>query len=1013
MQSLFTMSSHLLGEKIMSTLLRVIVIAGVITLVKKLLASTQEESNSTSSPTVSTERSKSNLNQTTANETVTITETFVPETPCANIYLDFYRNADDSSDKFGRVYPGLRTQLEKLRRKHGNALFPSFQDGDDIVEFFRDRFFPNDRRQTLLVSNLTLVNRPKDVTLLVRHEMLLPSMETEVPSGLTIAIKVHYKIKLVGKTPQSSRDNTSPLLIVKEIIDMSHCAKRDFEQKMTATVFSAYSQDDYRTGVNRISLWNNNVVSPDFVEQLQKISLITQDNLSKWNDYLNFCEEYTRFRFDGLRFVESQFVDGRYRFLVVAESADMFNKHSKFLHNDDVQAFPIEYSSEPWTFKLNEEKHYLKSVKLGDRIRPAGKQLQQNVVLPKELQGETGWKEPYCVWVEFKLSEEQQESYDAWLAKTSTEDLTKHNATFMKPIPQHGWLSTSAHGDFALIQRLRNQLKTLQEQGGYAPYLSSYLFDIKKARQPQAHVEITDWMNPNLNEDQKNAVRKMLAAPDIGFIQGPPGTGKTTVIAELIYQLVKRGKTVGLFSQANLAVDNVLERLVLTPIIRAVRLGKKAETDCRYHQENTLATYYKAIAERCSKNTLDNWTERERQIESLTDWLHETEILFQDVNRLNEARVHAETDYEREEVDKEFSCKRKQLRELINQQSETSKVADYPLLRETVEKQLQNTQTQYESLRPVIEAWTDILKDWTADIVKQETVQHDKSSFTNEEYLRSCNVVGVSCTENSRTLLDAGHPHFDIVIVDEVSKATPLELMIPMLLGKTAILVGDHKQLPPMFAQKGAPFEELVSEQEETERHDNMLTKDNLKRFEKMVTSSWFKEQFEKASESLKVSLWKQYRMSRGIMRCVNLFYGGRLECGLEHPEVERQHGLTLTGERGRSILTPQQDVIGIDSSTLPNGRPNYEENTGTVNKLEAIIIAKMLMKLDQECRKQGYTPDNPKHVAVITFYGKQLREIRNAIRKAGNFTAIKVVINTVDKFQGQERPIVIVSMVR
>jgi superfamily I DNA and/or RNA helicase len=107
--------------------------------------------------------------------------------------------------------------------------------------------------------------------------------------------------------------------------------------------------------------------------------------------------------------------------------------------------------------------------------------------------------------------------------------------------------------------------------------------------------------------------------------------------------------------------------------------------------------------------------------------------------------------------------------------------------------------------------------------------------------------------------------------------------------------------------------------------------------------------------------------------------------------------------------------VLWIDSGTLPSGQPNYEENTetGKVNKLEAVLITKMLMQLETEYLKQGFTAANPKQVAVITFYNKQLHEIRNAIRNVGNFTAIKVNINTVDKFQGQERPIVIVSMVR
>lgn len=90
---------------------------------------------------------------------------------------------------------------------------------------------------------------------------------------------------------------------------------------------------------------------------------------------------------------------------------------------------------------------------------------------------------------------------------------------------------------------------------------------------------IESWHDRTLNRDQQNAVRKILAAPDLAMVQGPPGTGKTTVIAEAAYQFARQGKKVLIASQANLAVDNVLEMLANTPVIRPVRLGKKKKID--------------------------------------------------------------------------------------------------------------------------------------------------------------------------------------------------------------------------------------------------------------------------------------------------------------------------------------------------------------------------------------------------------------------------------------------------
>jgi DNA replication ATP-dependent helicase Dna2 len=64
-----------------------------------------------------------------------------------------------------------------------------------------------------------------------------------------------------------------------------------------------------------------------------------------------------------------------------------------------------------------------------------------------------------------------------------------------------------------------------------------------------------------LNESQRYAVAKALSARDYAILLGMPGTGKTTTIAEIIKELVKRGKTVLLSSYTHSAVDNILMKL--------------------------------------------------------------------------------------------------------------------------------------------------------------------------------------------------------------------------------------------------------------------------------------------------------------------------------------------------------------------------------------------------------------------------------------------------------------------
>jgi superfamily I DNA and/or RNA helicase len=82
-------------------------------------------------------------------------------------------------------------------------------------------------------------------------------------------------------------------------------------------------------------------------------------------------------------------------------------------------------------------------------------------------------------------------------------------------------------------------------------------------------------LDTGLNASQREAVRFALSAADLAVIHGPPGTGKTTTVVELIRQAVRRGDKVLVCAPSNLAVDNLLERL-LAHGEHAVRLGHPA-----------------------------------------------------------------------------------------------------------------------------------------------------------------------------------------------------------------------------------------------------------------------------------------------------------------------------------------------------------------------------------------------------------------------------------------------------
>ncbi len=170
---------------------------------------------------------------------------------------------------------------------------------------------------------------------------------------------------------------------------------------------------------------------------------------------------------------------------------------------------------------------------------------------------------------------------------------------------------------------------------------------------------------------------------------------------------------------------------------------------------------------------------------------------------------------------------------------------------------------------------------------------------------------------------------------------------------KTVILVGDHRQLPPTFqdGQDAHTFEDAVEQQEDAveqqeddlQDQSTLLTKDNFKRYEKLVTASLFRELFEKAPEILRERLTVQFRMHPDIMKMINYFYEGQLSCG--NPDADRTHGLVLQGE-DNVLLSPQDHLLWVDTSYDEKGAPCIDVE-GSSNPVEARLIAQTLKSIN------------------------------------------------------------------
>lgn len=563
------------------------------------------------------------------------------------------------------------------------------------------------------------------------------------------------------------------------------------------------------------------------------------------------------------------------------------------------------------------------------------------------------------------------------------------------------YISPDITGDLEKITRLKKSFSAISsEKGLQNPSLSEFIFDASKAKpiqdidfytntQSDFYRDLNDnLLNNKVNESQKQAIIKTLLAEDLALIQGPPGTGKSTAIAEIIWQHIRIGlrnkkpQRILLTSETNLAVDNAIARVVNSThnLVKPIRIGGEEKLEMEGKQFN---------------------------IDTLKQWVETGSLSYSDT----------EDDSDDEQEDN------------ISQK----------IILDNWLSNISNRIDKSQMSKDVYELWKNILNNPT-----KETRQ-----IVFDKYIHNCNVVGATCSSigdrstkgaptgffrtycelfgnvQNRTNKDGknvstynGTIRFETVIQDESSKATPAELSLPLIYGKKNIIIGDHRQLPPLLDKEEflSTLKFLLNKMDDEKRIREikklqMFVENHFKEME----ISHFQRLFESIHDSLKGVFNTQYRMHPAINEVIKQFYtkDGGLECGLDISQVEdsnisnpqsRYHGLDIDG-----FITPEKHVLWIDTKT-----PEMLVGTSRVNYGEVEAINKILDKLHQSDCFYNYQAlwenDEDKQIGLISFYGKQLKLLRE-LRK--QHREIPIRISTVDRFQGMERNIIIVSMVR
>lgn len=216
---------------------------------------------------------------------------------------------------------------------------------------------------------------------------------------------------------------------------------------------------------------------------------------------------------------------------------------------------------------------------------------------------------------------------------------------------------------------------------------------------------------------------------------------------------------------------------------------------------------------------------------------------------------------------------------------------------------------------------------------------------------------------------------FHTVLIDEAGQALAPACWIPILRAGRVIMAGDHQQLPPTVKSF------------EAER--------------KGLGKSLFEQVIE--AKEVDVMLEQQYRMNQAIMGfSAQQFYKGKLFAD----ESVKNHVL---GENFTPISFVDTAGCGFEEKQPQNSRSTYNPDEA---QLVLKLLALMFNKLQAEVPD---TFDRPFSVGIISPYKAQVQHLKNQLLSSPMLSSFQsfIKVNTVDGFQGQERDVIFISLVR
>lgn len=273
----------------------------------------------------------------------------------------------------------------------------------------------------------------------------------------------------------------------------------------------------------------------------------------------------------------------------------------------------------------------------------------------------------------------------------------------------------------------------------------------------------------------------------------------------------------------------------------------------------------------------------------------------------------------------------------------------------------------------------------------------------NAELFGEARVIACTLVGSAHHLLEG--MKFGTLFIDEAAQALEAACWIPMKRASRVILAGDHCQLPPTVKSIAA------------------------------LRAGLGKTLMERIAENKPevVTLLKiQYRMNDEIMRfSSDWFYGGKVESAPQikyHSVLDYDHPITWidTSNEENQITIEGEDAPEDSASTASsvsaanqNSDLNFKEqfvgeSFGRINKAEAELTLLTLAEYFTKIGKQRVLEERI-DVGIISPYRAQVQYLKKLIKKYEFFKPYRrlISVNTVDGFQGQERDVILISLVR